>query len=559
MSIKYDHGLGLTGQYGLGEQDWAETMNENLRIINDLKLSGGDGPIYVFATVPDPATTGLGSYLDSEPAMVGVHISASSPGSGLSGIFEGKPNYLAKFLGDGKYELIEPKPFQIIQYGGSTLQLKYFEPRGGSNNPETGRPYGVWASLSTPMPIQDQADWNESNTGAGSYIKNKPAIFPSIYEIVPDSPSHVRGYSELHRLSQRGVGDKFIDGVIHGARGIEPLRTYKDAYDEVHDLVYRIAGSKILCSGDLVHWKVACSDPLLNSTDFKIFATEGELIVSREHSAEGTSIYKLNTETGGLDSIGFDHGIGNNRLSVFNIVKNVKYFIHVEVFIGSPDFKGVVVSNGATVVDKYASLRYAGMSSSGRLLNIFHYDVVSSRLRLKQVNNNNGQVMDYLLPTLPIVEDHREYRYNDAYLPNSAIGNLLNWGRRLWNISDPANVSEVSIVGLSDGVTANFTMTSVVGGNVFGAVNFRKNGFGYDYICALVVGDGDTVKLLPILKLGDTSNDFRSTYPKHLISHRTQVPSLLNYSYYGSPRLEIIAEITANVSLKPSTAKDIML
>lgn len=248
MSEKWQSGLGLTGNYELGEEDWAESMNENLQILNDLKIDGdGTGPIYVFATLGNVETSGILNALNGNN-MVGVYLRALGVSAALSGMFEGKPNWLAKFLGDSKFELIEPKPWMVIQNGTYELDLAIFDPRMGDSNPDTGKPFGAWIPLPTPKPSQIPADWEETDEYSAAYIHNKPVI------TTPPPPPKVLGVDWVAYPS-------VIDPSIRGGSDLDITEAGFDKELNIWWAHYfGNAGHRFIISHDLQTFKVNVPD-----------------------------------------------------------------------------------------------------------------------------------------------------------------------------------------------------------------------------------------------------------------------------------------------------------
>lgn len=207
-------GIGLVGEFETGSKDWGDAMNANLDLIN-----ASMGRKLVFAEVPDPITTGLDSYLSTDPSKIGIMI--RSPNMVINdGVFKDKPNHLAVYLGNSTYFVFAPIPYQVICTDINNFKSEMWIP-GNPNLPtENENHFGHWNKLETPTP---SVDWSALDADSlpvlnrppllGEVWKAGPVRAPAIHTAAPDCAMFANGqyhlaYSGKAIADARDVNDK---------------------------------------------------------------------------------------------------------------------------------------------------------------------------------------------------------------------------------------------------------------------------------------------------------------------------------------------------------------
>lgn len=561
MSKQLLGGLGLTGEYDEGENGWTESMNNNLQILNNLSTSDTVGPILVFATVPDP-TNSVGPFLDAnQEQFKGVYIRATTYGSPLGGVFEGKPNWLAQYLGNGEYRAVKPTSHMVIQQGTNELKYQYFNPIAGPKD-ENGEDTGGWLDLYPPSFSQVQADWNERDSYSSAYINNKPLMSqPNLFEANKKNMAYIQGSALTHEVKSVSVENRFIKKVVYGVGGIQPVYNNINAYDEVGDLFYKLAtpATKILCSRDLMHWWYAYEG---TDTINSIFASGGELIVVYRKNSS-TSLHRLNVNTKTLEPIAFNHGLDSSDLNIMDVVKNgSRYFIHAVTFMGSPVFKGVIVSDGSNVVNTFDGLENVYFYNWGAMTSIFYVTRPDKKLRIKEWNGNQLIFSDYMLDTLPAsnidLNSLESLVHKVAIHP--MIGLTLNWNGVLYKLYENT-VTPVIFANFTEYPNMKFSLTSVTpDGDIFGGIDLgliRSSAELLRFAFVKLIYDHEAAKyyLLPLVE---------SSVPYEqgglIQAYRTRTPVFKVAGGSGYWWLFAVCESTSGDVFKPlSGQRDIMI
>lgn len=497
MSIKFEDGLQLTGEYSLGEMNWAETMNENLRILNGLNLGGGGGGEspeikntelkIIYATVPDPVTTGLGDhFINSGEKYIGVHI--KSPPMGGTGIFQDKPNWIAKYLGNGEYELIEPTPWLvIIEFSGSNYSLSYFDQTYMIGDLKVGN----WERL-TPdiyIPSQIQADWNTTSTSSDSFIKNKPSLVKNLFEMDSSKIEFIQGRDNLIQNSFAQLTGIYRTGSksfgVETVQGLEVLKFDTECLylKEIYKL-QRINGKNaIVKSGDGFNYQVVIEDAKIDDDEIvKIYSTRDGIVGISESTVTKVGFLNKGNKP-------FENYYSFSRKVVVKDVVMLwtnRHAIHVE----DNEFKGFFLLDYVIQADNTYKVIVTEYPMEN--CHIFHVeknwktyflstDSVTKKLSLKYYDYENKTFTDYIQSSLParLASDGSLSNYRIvSFYANADV--LLSWNDKLYRLNTSNVFEEVSFASTDTtrwaGLQFRLTTRST-NGECYGVIKSTNNGF----------------------------------------------------------------------------------